>query len=199
MLMNKACRLTLLVAATFTLAACAPALRITLLPQPDGSASAVTVQNDKAQAVIDQPYAQGKVSSMGIQQGKTDATAVAKTYGQVLALQPAASHRYTLHFVTGTSDLLPESQAQLPAILGQAKALDGGEIIIAGHTDRVGDAARNDQLSRERALALRQIFVAAGFADYRVRAVGRGEREPLVPTADEVDEPANRRVEIVVR
>ena len=28
---------------------------------------------------------------------------------------------------------------------------------------------------------------------------GRGEREPLVPTADEVAEPANRRVEINLR
>jgi len=29
--------------------------------------------------------------------------------------------------------------------------------------------------------------------------VGRGEREPLVPTEDEVSEPRNRRVEITVR
>jgi outer membrane protein OmpA-like peptidoglycan-associated protein len=33
----------------------------------------------------------------------------------------------------------------------------------------------------------------------RIRVAGRGEREPLVPTADEVAEPQNRRVEINVR
>lgn len=33
----------------------------------------------------------------------------------------------------------------------------------------------------------------------RIQAAGRGEREPLVPTPDEVAEPRNRRVEVTVR
>jgi len=33
----------------------------------------------------------------------------------------------------------------------------------------------------------------------RIVIAGRGEREPIVPTADNVDEPRNRRVEINVR
>jgi OmpA-OmpF porin, OOP family len=36
-------------------------------------------------------------------------------------------------------------------------------------------------------------------APVNIVAVGRGKREPLVPTADGVAEPRNRRVEIVVR
>lgn len=197
--MNKRIPLTL-AAALLTLSACAPQLRVTLLPQPDGSASAVTVQTAKANATINQPYEQGKVGvGSSIRTAQSSAEAVAKEYAQVLALKPAAGQRYTLHFVIGGTDLMPESQALLPQILTQAKAMDGGEIIIVGHTDRVGDAAQNDRLSRERALAVRQVFVAEGFAAYRVRAVGRGEREPIVPTADEVAEPANRRVEILVR
>lgn len=199
MLMNKWFYSPFLLAGLLTLGACAPALRVTLLPQADGSASAVTVDTAKAQAVIDQPYAQGKVSGNSIRAGQTNAEAVAQDYAQVLALKPAASHRYTLHFVMGSTDLVSESEALLPQILAQAKEMEGGEIIIVGHTDRVGEAAQNDRLSRERALALRQVFVEQGFANYRVRAVGRGEREPVVPTADEVAEPANRRVEILVR
>lgn len=199
MLMNKPTFSALLLASSLSLSACAPALRVTLLPQADGSASAVTVQTDKAQAVVDKPYAQSKVGVLGLRAGQTDAAAVAQNYPDMLALKPAASHNYTLHFVMGTTDLLPESQAMLPQILAQAQARDGGEIIITGHTDRVGDAAQNDSLSRQRALALRQVFIHAGFADYRVRAVGRGERQPVVATADEVAEAANRRVEIVVR
>ena len=191
---------TLSAAAVLLLGACAPQLRVTLLPQPDGSASAVTLQTAKASATIDQPYEQGKVGvGSGIRTAQSSAEAVAQDYGQVLALKPAAGQPYTLNFVMGSTDLLPESQALLPQILAQAKATAGGEIIIVGHTDRVGDAVHNDQLSRERALALRQVFVDAGFAAYRVRAVGRGEREPIVPTADEVAEAANRRVEILVR
>ena len=187
-------------AAVLLLSACAPQLRVTLLPQPDGSASAVTVQTAKASATINQPYEQGKVGvGSSIRTAQSSAEAVAKDYAQVLALQPAAGQRYTLHFVMGSTDLVAESQALLPQILARAKNTEGGEIIIVGHTDRVGDAALNDHLSRERALALRQVFVDEGFAAYRVRAVGRGERDPIVPTADEVAEAANRRVEILVR
>lgn len=187
-------------AAVLLLSACAPQLRVTLLPQPDGSASAVTVQTAKASATINQPYEQGKVGvGSSIRTAQSSAEVVAKDYAQVLALKPATGQRYTLHFVTGGTDLVAESQALLPQILARAKNTEGGEIIIVGHTDRVGDAALNDQLSRERALALRQVFVDEGFAAYRVRAVGRGERDPIVPTADEVAEAANRRVEILVR
>ena len=77
------------------------------------------------------------------------------------------------------------------------------EIVIAGHTDTVGSAADNDRLSRERAeaveAALRETFAARGVMSDAVAAVGRGERELLVETADQVSEPKNRRVEITVR
>ncbi|HPR43628.1 MAG TPA: OmpA family protein, partial [Ottowia sp.] len=53
--------------------------------------------------------------------------------------------------------------------------------------------------SLKRAQAVRQLVIDRGFDADRVVAAGRGEREPVVPTADEVDEPKNRRVEIEVR
>ncbi len=40
---------------------------------------------------------------------------------------------------------------------------------------------------------------AQGFAGDLVTAYGRGEREPVVPTADEVAESRNRRAEIIIR
>jgi flagellar motor protein MotB len=43
------------------------------------------------------------------------------------------------------------------------------------------------------------VNVSRGFNAGLIEAVGRGEREPAVPTADDVDEPRNRRVEILVR
>jgi outer membrane protein OmpA-like peptidoglycan-associated protein len=44
-----------------------------------------------------------------------------------------------------------------------------------------------------------KLLVDKGAVAERVEAVGRGKRELLVPTADEVDEPQNRRVEVIVR
>ena len=44
-----------------------------------------------------------------------------------------------------------------------------------------------------------QLFVERQFPANRIEAVGRGERDLAIPTADEVDEPRNRRVTIEVR
>jgi len=76
---------------------------------------------------------------------------------------------------------------------------DAGEVVVTGHTDRVGNDTENDRLSLERAGVMRARLVAAGVPAERITMAGRGEREPLVPTADEVSEPRNRRVEVKLR
>ena len=81
----------------------------------------------------------------------------------------------------------------------RARARPGGEIVVTGHTDRQGSVEFNDRLALERAQAIRGLFIARGFPPDRIDAVGRGEREPVVPTDDGVSEPRNRRAEIVVR
>ena len=73
------------------------------------------------------------------------------------------------------------------------------ELVVIGHTDRVGRAEANDELSLRRAEAVRAMLVRAGIPAAQIETAGRGEREPLLPTADEVAEPLNRRVEINVR
>ena len=46
---------------------------------------------------------------------------------------------------------------------------------------------------------MRDDLVKLGVAPGQIQVAGRGEREPLVATDDEVAEPRNRRVEISVR
>jgi outer membrane protein OmpA-like peptidoglycan-associated protein len=46
---------------------------------------------------------------------------------------------------------------------------------------------------------VRKDFADRGIPNSAINVAGRGEREPVVPTADEVSEPRNRRVEINVR
>jgi outer membrane protein OmpA-like peptidoglycan-associated protein len=72
-------------------------------------------------------------------------------------------------------------------------------MVVTGHTDSTGALAANDTLSLSRAKVVAQLLVDKGAVASRLEAVGRGKRELLVPTADEVDEPQNRRVEIIVR
>jgi outer membrane protein OmpA-like peptidoglycan-associated protein len=51
----------------------------------------------------------------------------------------------------------------------------------------------------QRAQVVRELLIAQGFKPELIEAVGRGEREPVVPTEPNVDEPRNRRAEIIVR
>ena len=192
--------IALLAPALLALAACAPATRVVLLPQEGVPPAAVTVQARQGQVVLAQPYAVAEVASSGsVDTAQTDAQQVEKRYGQLLSVQPAAEQRFTLLFMPGGAQLTPESSAALADVLARATERPGGEVIIIGHTDRVGSVESNDTLSLQRAQAVRQLVIDRGFDPNRVEAVGRGEREPVVQTADEVEEPKNRRAEIVVR
>lgn len=185
---------------TLAVAACTPLSRVTLLPEPDGRATAVWVQGGRGAQVLDQPYAMAAVQRTGgVDRAKTTADEVQQRHGALLALQPPGLQRFVLQFEPGTSTLTPESQAQLPGILVQARALPGGELVVVGHTDRTGSPQANDVLSLQRAQAVRNLLIAQGFQPELIEAVGRGEREPVVPTEANVDEPRNRRAEIIVR
>jgi OOP family OmpA-OmpF porin len=74
-----------------------------------------------------------------------------------------------------------------------------GSVNVVGHTDTVGPNGYNDELSRRRAQAVRDMLVQAGVDPGRIVTAGVGQGQPLVPTADEVREPSNRRAEIRFR
>lgn len=182
------------------LSACAPATRVTLLPQADGTPSAVEVRTGQGVQRLNKPYQVANVSASGaLSVDTTNATRLRQTYPDLLTLRPPAPERFTLEFELGTSQLTAASQARLDAVMASAQARAGGEIVVTGHTDRQGSVQANDQLSLQRAQAVRALLIERGFKANLIEAVGRGEREPLVPTEDEVAEPRNRRAELLVR
>lgn len=176
-----------------------PPARVTLLPEA-GRQTAVVVKASEQSLRLDQPY-QSAVAVPGqpLQREQSSAEIVLARYPSLIALKPVAEKRFVISFVRGTSQLTPQSEALLSQVLQEAQMRKGGEIIIVGHTDTTGDAAANDQLSLQRAQAIRDLLIGRGFKPELIEAVGRGEREPLVPTADNVDEPRNRRAELIVR
>lgn len=112
---------------------------------------------------------------------------------------PPAAKSFTLYFLEGTTDMTPESAPVLEQIRAEIAKRPGAEVQVTGHTDTVGSAADNDALSQKRAEEILNLLASKGFDRTIMSAVGRGERELKVPTADNVESPTNRRVEVIVR
>ena len=173
--------------------------RVVLLPSADGRPGAVVVRDAGGEVRLDQPYAATRRSLGSNDAYQSSPEEVSERFGAALAARPPRPVSYVLYFEAGGNVLTAASQAALVDIRRSITELAAPEVRIIGHTDRVGSVEGNDALSLKRAESLREQLIAAGVAADKLEAVGRGERDPLVPTADEVDEPKNRRVEIVVR
>jgi OOP family OmpA-OmpF porin len=68
---------------------------------------------------------------------------------------------------------------------------------VQGHTDNVGAAEANRNLSAQRAEAVRQYLIGAGVEAGRMTAVGYGEDLPVADNTTDAGRQANRRVDLV--
>ena len=177
-----------------------PVEHVVLLPGPDGKAGAVAVTTSTGSILLDQPYAATVVSSNGsIKAVREDAASTHARYETALLAQPARPVSFFVFFVRGKDEFTEESKLLVAKLKAEIAQRPVPEIAVIGHTDRVGSETSNDALSLKRAEAMRKALVSAGIAASSISIAGRGEREPLVPTADEVAEPKNCRVEVNVR
>ncbi|MEO8546098.1 MAG: OmpA family protein [Betaproteobacteria bacterium] len=204
-------RCALVIAAlTGLLAACqapppaAPALikpdRVVLLPQADGSASALVVRSSSGQeATLSQPYATASVGANDVQTSVADPAEVRARFKALYDLMPAERRSYLVYFETGGDRFTNDSAQRINEILAEIGRFPAPEIRVVGHTDTVGTDTINDEISMQRARIVRARLIEKGVDPVRIEAVGRGRRELLVPTRDGVAEARNRRVEIQVR
>lgn len=190
--------LALLLAA---LAGCAskPQGTVVLLPDAQGQDTALLVRQDGGELLLDKPYAAAELTAKGPQPATSSADQVQQRFGAALGARPAAPQQFTLYFVEGKDEFTDESRRAFDGVLGEIARRPVPDVLVIGHTDRLGSDAFNDTLSRQRAEVVRRALVARGIAADSIVVVGRGKREPVVPTADGVAEARNRRVEILVR
>lgn len=191
-------KLQLALLSTALLAGCASE-RVVLLPSADGAPGAVVVREAGREILLDKPYA-GTVRRIGSNSAvQSSAEEVQSRYADTLAALPPRPSTYLLYFQEGSNQFTAASETEFARIKSEIAQRAASEVMVIGHSDRVGSAQGNEALSLKRAEAVRALLVEAGMPADRLEAVGRGEREPLVPTEDEVAEPKNRRVEINLR
>ena len=173
---------------------------VILLPGKDGKVGSLVVSNSSGEVVLDKAYASAKTGNNTIVTAASSAEAVGKEYSATLAAQPPRPVSYLVYFETGSDRLTGESRYAIEGILADIAKRPAPEVVVIGHTDTVGRVGiRNDELSKQRAELVRTLLIKQGIQAANVSVEGRGSRELLVPTADNVDEPRNRRVEITVR
>ena len=176
-----------------------PAL-FAVLPAPDGHIGAIVVERGFDSHVINTAYGSERLKGDGsLETGHVTEAEVKASFGPALAALPAAPATFILYFLEGSDELTDESKAELEQIFAEIKRRPLPDIVVIGHTDTIGGMAYNDRLSLARAERMREMLIALGIPADHVQARGRGKRELLVPTEDEVREPRNRRVEINVR
>jgi OmpA family len=104
---------------------------------------------------------------------------------------------YVVYFNTGQSDLSPDAQATVAQAAAAFKQ-GGTAVAVRGHTDTVGNAEANLQLSLRRSAAVKDALQRNGVPAAAIRSGGLGEQDLPVPTADNVPERLNRSVHITV-
>ena len=173
---------------------------VVVLPSADGHIGTVVVEHAGERYVLNQAYATSR--SLGEDRAKVTQLSepeIRQSFGSTLQFLPARPASFLLYFVTGTDELTDESKGELKKILAALKQRPVPDIMVVGHTDTVGDVEANDRLSAQRAERMKSFLIEIGIPGTQIQTAGRGERELLVPTADNTDEPRNRRVEISVR
>ena len=97
-----------------------------------------------------------------------------------------------------SAKLTPEALEIVKTAADAAKKGKRKRIALTGHADRAGPAEYNLKLSARRADTVKAALVKLGIPAGEITTEAKGETDPLVPTADGVPEPQNRRVEILL-
>ena len=183
--------------------ACAPPSNtFVLLPDPNGQVGELSISNRAGTRVLKE--AQYALSVKGRDElpgspALMEEKQIEELFGKTLKAQPDPPEKFVLYFTKGTSDLTEESEKLIPAIHKTIKDRDSRDISVIGHTDRVGKQAFNFKLGFDRARVIMHLLSYQGVLHTIIEVDSHGEDNPLIKTDDEVAEPRNRRVEVVIR
>jgi outer membrane protein OmpA-like peptidoglycan-associated protein len=155
-----------------------------------------TARQKKAQQVVaNAPAARNEALLQGArsetEKAKAEAAQARSTQGLVLTPR-------NILFKSGSAQLDDKAKDELRQIAQYLRANPGRKILIEGFTDSTGSAAINQQLSEQRADAVRLALAAEGVDASRIGIRGMGPADPIAGNADSSGRLINRRVAIIV-
>ncbi|OGP91350.1 MAG: hypothetical protein A2156_02085 [Deltaproteobacteria bacterium RBG_16_48_10] len=178
---------------------------IVLLPDSDGKGGVITVTTQGGSQILDKPGYAVEIEDLNkppIAPQPLEEKEITDVFGSALSMLPDPASRFTLiilYFERDTTNLTHESKDLLAEVLRTIKSRKSNEVYVVGHTDLVGKEDYNARLSSRRANYVRDLLVSSGIKRNTLFVTFYGKARPLVPTQDEVPEPRNRRVEVIVR
>jgi outer membrane protein OmpA-like peptidoglycan-associated protein len=101
-------------------------------------------------------------------------------------------------FTSNTSILSPAAQKRLDQVSDALMMTKDKKLTVEGHTDSRGSASHNQELSQQRAEAVRSYIISRGYPSDMIQAQGIGKDRPVADNASAEGRANNRRVEIIV-
>lgn len=150
--------------------------------------------------VVDVSYLRNVAARFGGAQTAA-ASAETQTYtGTGNVTRVVGRRNVSITFETGKATFTPEGEAQLEQLFNDL-SINSLAVEIHGHTDNVGNAEANQQLSEDRAMAVKQWLEnrsASTFPQGRIRVIAHGSTMPIQSNRTAEGRAANRRVEVVI-
>jgi outer membrane protein OmpA-like peptidoglycan-associated protein len=173
--------------------------RIVLLPSDTARPSALVVTVGSSEIFLDTPYETADLRGATLVSNRVTDEEVKRRYGKLLSAQPPKPEPFTMYFELGSDELTAASKIAFEDARRRIASWSAVEVVVIGHTDRLGNTDHNDKLSRQRAHKIASRLMNSGVPSNAIEIAARGEREPLISTPDGTAEPRNRRVEVKVR
>jgi len=175
---------------------------VVLVQDADGKVGQLTVTTRGGAKTLTVPNTMVEVTGFGKSPSdpkKIDQTRIDSLFTDSIKALPLEPVRFLLYFLNNSTKLTTESKPLIPEILSLVDKRDFYEISIIGHTDTTGDDEYDMRLSSARSEAVRDVLLSHGIRSGQMELRYYGKRDPVIPTGDNVREPRNRRVEVVVK
>jgi outer membrane protein OmpA-like peptidoglycan-associated protein len=92
----------------------------------------------------------------------------------------------------------PEAVAQIEKVGDIVAKYSDDRVRVLGHTDSVGSARSNEELSLRRADAVKRVLTGRGVQEKQITALGMGETQPIADNKTADGRARNRRVELQI-